>query len=170
MDRRTLRIRELFKDVVPSFGISHAKAYTALMQGEIKTAKELSGEIDISHNKIYSILKELITENIVICTNTNPINYHVKSPQKTFEKLVNKKIALLEKRTEEFDKIINDEIAYANEKEYVIRFGEKQTRLFDNKNKTAVKELKEAKQIIQQLNIYVNQLEPKKEYDLALYK
>jgi len=57
-----------------------------------------------------------------------------------------------------------------DEKEYLIKFSEKQTRLFDNKNKAPVKEPKEAKQIIQQLNIYVNKLEPKKEYNLAVYR
>ncbi len=123
----------------------------------------------ISHNKIYSVLKDLIQEKIVLSTNTNPINYHVKSPSRTFERLVNRKVAELEKRPGEFDKILNSEPP-ASEKEYVIKFTEKQTKLFDIKNKIRVSELREVKQVINQLNIYVKELEPKKEYNFAFYK
>ena len=43
-------------------------------------------------------------------------------------------------------------------------------KLIDNKNKAIVSELREAKQVIKQLNIYIEKLEPRKEYNLAIYR
>lgn len=170
MDEKILRIRSLFQDVVPSFGITHAKVYSALMSGEVKTAKQLSGETSISHNKIYSLLKDLIREKIVHHTNTNPINYHTRDPAKTYERIVNRRIALLEKLPEEFDKIVSSNPTENDEKEYLIKFCGKQTRLFDNKNKAMVQETNEARQIVKQLNIYIEELKPKKEYNFVAYR
>ncbi|MCX6799252.1 MAG: hypothetical protein NTW59_04120 [Candidatus Diapherotrites archaeon] len=170
MDERILKVKELFGDVVPGFGITHAKVYAALLSGEVKTARQLGEETGISHNKVYSILKDLMREKIVLYTNTNPANYHVKDPPKVYENLVNRKIALLEKLPEQFDKILNEETTITDEKEYLIKFGGQQTKLFDQKNKAQVNEAEEARQVIRQLNIYVNKLEPKKEYNLAVYR
>jgi len=77
---------------------------------------------------------------------------------------------LLEKRSKEFSKAISSEGEEGTEKEYVIKFNEKQTKLIDNKNKAIVKELKEAKQVIKQLNVYIEKLESKKEYNFAIYR
>ena len=169
MDEKVIEVRDLFQEVVPCFGVMHSKAYVALMGEEIKTAKQLSVETGISHNKIYSVLKDLINEKIVYCTNTNPISYYSKNPSKTYEKLVNKKILALEKRPEKFDKIIH-ETEQINEMEYVIRITENQTRLFDNKNKVIVKEAHEAKLVLKKISDYAEQLEPKKQYAYAVYR
>ncbi|MBN1941107.1 MAG: hypothetical protein JW772_02905, partial [Candidatus Diapherotrites archaeon] len=91
MDVRVLRVRELFRGVVPNFGVLHAKVFCSLFDGEIKTAKQLSEETGISHNKVYGVLKDLIREKIVFCTNTSPANYHVRNAVKTYEKLVSKR-------------------------------------------------------------------------------
>ncbi len=170
MDGDVLRIKGLFADVVSGFGVTHAKVYKALMHGEVKTAKQLSGEAGISHNKVYSILNDLVKEKIVACTNSDPKNYHLRTPKKTFSWLVNKKITALEKRTLEFNEVLESRIESENEREYIIKFGEKQTKLFDNKNKVMVKELNEAKQVIKQLNVYLEKLEPRKEYNFAMYR
>jgi len=169
LNQRIIQIRELFHEVLSNFGLSHAKVYHFLIEGEIKTAKQLSEETGISHNKIYSVLKDLIREKIVYCSNTNPISYYSKNPSKTYEKLVNKRILALEKKPEKFDKIIHD-VEPINEKEYVVRITEKQTKLFDNKSKIIVKESKEAKFILEKLKSYTEELEPKKEYAYAVYK
>ncbi|MFH1240463.1 MAG: hypothetical protein V1672_04585 [Candidatus Diapherotrites archaeon] len=52
----------------------------------------------------------------------------------------------------------------------MVRKNKGRKRLIDNKNKAIVKEAQEAKQIIQQLNIYIAKLEPKKEYNFAVYR
>ena len=170
MDGCVLQIKSLFQDIILGFGLTHAKVYKALINGEVKTAKQLSKETGISYNKIYSILNDLVKEKIVACTNSDPKNYHLINPKKTFESLVNKKISLLEKRAKEFNKIVCEENNEVGDREYVIRFNGKQTKLFDNKNKAIVMELREAKQVIKQLNIYVEKLEPRKEYNFALYR
>ena len=164
-----IQIRELFHEVLSNFGLSHAKVYHFLIEGEIKTVKQLSEETGISHNKIYSVLKDLIREKIVYCSNTNPISYYSKNPSKTYEKLVNKRILALEKNPETFDKIIH-ETEQINEKEYLVKITNTQTKLFDNKNKVIVKESREAKFILEKLKNYTEELEPKKEYAYAVYK
>lgn len=115
------------------------------------------------------ILLPISVKNIILNAFREKINYYVKGSEK-MSWLVNKKIALLEKKPDEFNKIINHEPSIINEKEYLIKFSEKQTKLFDYKNKALVKEPIEAKQIIKQLNIYINKLEPKKEYSFAVYR
>jgi len=170
MDEQVLRVKGLFEEVVQGFGVMHAKVYISLLNSEIKTAKQLSEETGISYNKIYSVLNDLVKEKIVACTNSDPKNYHLVNPEKTFEVLVGRKISLLEKRSKEFSKAISSEGGEGTEREYVIKFNEKQTKLIDNKNKVIVKELSEAKQVIKQLNIYIAKLEPRKEYNLAIYR
>jgi len=170
LDERILKVKELFCGVVPGFGITHAKVYSSLMAGDVKTAKQLSEETGISHNKVYSILKDLIREKVVLFTNTNPANYHARNPAKTYETLVDRKISLLEKLPKEFDKILKNEPEIEGEREYLIKFSGKQTKLFDQKNKALVNEAEEAKQVIKQLNIYIEKLEPRKDYNLALYR
>jgi len=170
MNELVLRVKTLFEGVVSGFGVMHAKVYISLLNGEIKTAKQLSEETGISYNKIYSVLNDLVKERIVACTNSDPKNYRLVDPEKTFEVLVGRKISLLEKRSKEFSKAISGEVEEGTEREYVIKFNEKQTKLIDNKNKAIVKELSEAKQVIKQLNIYLEKLEPRKEYNLAIYK
>ncbi|MDD5163584.1 MAG: hypothetical protein PHD95_05240 [Candidatus ainarchaeum sp.] len=169
MDERVLRFRELFQGLVPNFGLLHAKACVALLSGGIKTAKELSQETLISHNKIYSVLKDLAREKIVFCTNADPVTFYIKDFPKIYEKLVNRKICFLQKLPEELDKMLSNENEALEEKEYLIKVSEKQTRLFDNKNKVLVKEPLEVKQVLKQLNIYIEKLEPKKEYTYAIY-
>jgi len=170
MDEQVLRVKGLFEEVVQGFGVMHAKVYISLLNGEIKTAKQLSEETGISYNKIYSVLNDLVKEKIVACTNSDPKNYRLVNPEKTFEALVNRKVGLLEKRSKEFSKAISSESEEGTEREYVIKFNERQTKLIDNKNKAIVRELREAKQVIKQLNIYIEKLEPRKEYNFALYR
>jgi len=57
----------------------------------------------------------------------------------TYEKLVNKRIFVLEKKSEKFDKIIHN-VEPIGEREYIVRITNTQTKLFDNKNKVIVKE------------------------------
>ncbi|MFH1391536.1 MAG: helix-turn-helix domain-containing protein [Candidatus Diapherotrites archaeon] len=169
MDEKVIEVRDLFQEVIPSFGIMHAKTYSSLMSGEIKTAKQVSNETGISHNKIYSVLKDLIKEKIISSTNTNPVSYHAKEPSKTYEKLVNKRILALEKKPEIFDKIIHD-VEPINEREYIVRITNTQTKLFDNKNKAIVKESQEARMVLEKLSDYTKELNTKKEYAYATYR
>ncbi len=168
MNEQLLKLKQLFSQVVPYFGTNHAKVYCSLFDGEIKTAKHLSQETGIAKNKVYYVLNDLVKYGLVRTTNTHPMNYYSKKPQKELGKLVNRRIVLLEKLPEELDKIVEN--STAEEKEYLIKFSEKQTKLFDNKNKAIVKEPAEAKQIIKQLNIYIEKIEPKKEYNFAVYR
>jgi len=170
MNELVLRVKGLFEDVIKGFGVMHAKAYISLLNGEIKTARQVAEDTGISYNKIYSVLNDLVKEKIVACTNSDPKNYRLVNPEKTFEVLVTKKISVLEKSAKEFNKVLYQENPETEEKEYVIKFNEKQTKLIDNKNKAIVKELSEAKQVIKQLNVYIAKLEPRKEYNLAIYR
>lgn len=167
MDEQLLKLKQLFSQVVPYFGSNHAKVYCGLFNGEVKTAKHLAQETGMAKNKVYHVLNDLVEYGLVRATNTHPTSYCSKEPIKEIEKLVDRKIALLEKLPLELDRILED--GDDCEKEYLIKFTEKQTKLFDNKNK-AIVEAAEAKQIIQQLSIYVNKLEPKKEYNFAVYR
>ncbi|MBI5554090.1 MAG: hypothetical protein HY917_05115 [Candidatus Diapherotrites archaeon] len=169
MDEEVLRLHALFQNLVPTFGLTHAKVCRALLNGEIKTAKQIGKESFISPNKVYGILKDLLQQKIVSTTNTNPASYHIPSPQKTFVRLVNQRISLLEKRIQEFGKIIEN-TASGGEKEYIIRIMGAQTKLFDNTTKAFVKEPQEAKQVVKQLSEYLKQLEPEKQYTYAAYK
>ncbi len=170
LDEQILKIKELFEELLPRFGISHAKVYKAVMHGEIKTARQLGEETDISHHKVYSILKDLVEQNIVASINTNPANFHVKNPSKTFQGLINKKLGDLEKMTKEFEKVIDKEDINLYEREYIVKIKQKQTKLFDNKNKLLVKEARETRQLIERLTAYAAGLEPKKEYNYTLYR
>ena len=111
----------------------------------------------------------MIREKIVYCTNTNPISYYSKNPSKTYEKLVNKRILALEKNPETFDKIIHD-TEQINEREYLVRITNTQTKLFDNKNKVIVKESREVRMVLEKLSTYTKELNQKKEYAYAVYK
>lgn len=171
MEEKALRIKEMFQDVISGFGCTHAKAFVILLNGEIKSARQLSEETGISHNKIYAILKDLIREKIVMQTNTNPANYYMNEPAKTYGRLVERKIALLEKKPGEFDKIIlANEDRGVEEREYLIKITNSQTKLFDYKNKSLVKEFREAENIIRSLNGYAEKLETKKDYLMAVYR
>ncbi|MFH1391694.1 MAG: hypothetical protein ABIH20_05265 [Candidatus Diapherotrites archaeon] len=82
---------------------------------------------------------------------------------------MNKRILALEKKPEIFDKIIHD-VEPINEMEYIVRITNTQTKLFDNKNKTIVKESKEARMILEKLSDYTKELNTKKEYVYATYR
>jgi len=172
MDDQTIRIKELFEEFLPRFGMSHAKVYGALMYGETKTAKQLYGETGISYHKIYSVLKDLEGQGILTSINTSPANFHIKSPEKTFEKLITRKKAEIERMSKDFEKIINGEPDGVYEREYLIRIDSKnrQTRLFDNKNKAVVNEVAEARHVAEELSNYARKLEPHKEYAYAVYR
>ena len=124
----------------------------------------------ISHNKVYAVLKDLVREKIVMLTSTNPASFYISNAAGTFEKLVEKRIALLEKKPGQFDKIIAVRMPGEEEREYIIKITSNQTKLFDNKNKVLVKEPKEAERIIRSLNNYAEKLDSKKEYAMAVYR
>jgi len=160
----------MFEEFLPRFGVSHAKVYRTLMYGEAKTAKQICDETGVSYHKVYSILKDLAEQDVVSCINTSPANFLIKDSQKMFDKLVSKKVGQLEKMNKEFEKVINDDSTSVFEKEYLIKITEKQTKLFDNKNKAPIKEAKETKILIDKLNSYKANLEPKNQYAYAAYK
>jgi sugar-specific transcriptional regulator TrmB len=163
MDAEILKIRKFFQDVVSGFSVSHVKIYTALKHGEIKTAGQLSRETGIPYNKIYGVLRDLTNENIVFCTFTHPVNYYARDPVRTFNKLVTKKTLFLEKQLKAFKKMVQGTASFPEEKEYLIKFSETQTKLFDQKNKRIVEEPRETKQVIRRLHAYLKKIEPKKE-------
>jgi len=170
MDTKTcLEVRDLFSELVPSFGINHAKIFCLLLKGEVKTAKQLSDESGIAHHKIYSPLKDLMGEKIVYQTNGNPSCFYMKNPSKVYEKLVSRKILALEKRPEKFDRIIG-EVEDVDEKVYVLRISEKQTKLLDDTNKLLVKEKREVDFLLEKLGEYKKEITPEKEWQYAIYR
>ncbi|MDO8647316.1 MAG: helix-turn-helix domain-containing protein [Candidatus Diapherotrites archaeon] len=171
MDERILRIRSLFSNAISGFGLMHAKIYHALMFGDVKTAKQLSHETQISINKIYQVLKDLIREKIIASTGTDPTTYYAINAVKDFEKIIERKVNQLQRLPKELQKLIEiGTTACEFETEYIIRFDGKQTKLIDNKNKSLVKETQEAKQLIQQLNDYIKAIEPKKDNKFLTYR
>ena len=76
---------------------------------------------------------------------------------------------MLEKRPGQFDNIIA--VGPLDDgREYLIKITNSQTRLFDNKNKALVSELREAEQVIRSLNLFAEKLDTKKEYAMAAYR
>jgi len=170
MDEKVLKIRALFSNAVSGFGLMHAKVCNALMGGDIKTAKQLSQETLISHNKIYSVLKDLVRERVISCTRTDPASYCMSNALKNFQKIIEKKVNSLQRLPMELQEIIQELPESEFEREYVIRFNGQQTKLFDNKNKSLVKEAHEAKQLMQQLNDYIKAIEPKRDARWPAYR
>lgn len=170
MDERVLKVKELFADVLPGFGTLHAGVFVALSGGEIKTARQLSEETGISHNKVYAVLKDLVREKTVMLTNTNPASFYMSDASSTYQKLVEKQMGVLKKRVGQFDKIMAVGSTGEEGREYLIKITNSQAKLFDFKNKALVKEAKEAEQVIRSLNIYAEKLDAKKEYAMAVYR
>lgn len=170
MEEKVLKIRALFSSAVSGFGLMHAKVCNSLMSGDIKTAKQLSQETLISHNKIYSVLKDLVREKVISCTRTDPASYCMGNALKSFQKIIEKKVNSLQRLPMELQEIIQEIPESELEREYVIRFDGKQTKLFDNKNKSLVKEAQEAKQLMQQLNDYIKAIEPKRDSKWSAYR
>ena len=171
LDDAVFRLKGLFEEVLPHFSLGHAKICRSLFFGEAKTARQLHEETGVSYHKIYFMLNGLREQGIVSSVNSSPTNYLINNASKLFERLVEKKIRELQKMSQEIGEIVGGDLE-AGEKEYIFRINPKnmQTRLFDNKNKALVQELQEAREIIQELTAYAKQLEPKKQYNYAVYR
>jgi sugar-specific transcriptional regulator TrmB len=165
MDDAILKLKDLFCDLLPSFGVNHAKVYSALMFGEVKTASHLAKETGIAPTKVYLALRDLTEYKLINCTSTHPINYYVKNPGKIISKLVERKINFLNKKPEEFKKILNNQNGDEG-KEYLIRFNGIQTKLIDNKNKTIIKDAQEIKFIRKKLEKIESKFEQPKPWSI----
>ena len=161
MDGRLLKLKELFSMLVPYFGTNHAKIYTVLLSGEVKTAKHLAQECNIAKNKVYQVLNDLINYGLLCSTNTHPITYYCKKPGKEIDRLVNKKINLLTGLPIQLQKII-DEDETEGEKTYLVRIKGLQTKLVDHKTKAIIKDTYETARLIKSLNGFKKQLEERK--------
>ncbi len=161
MDGRLLKLKELLSLLVPYFGMNHAKIYTALLGGEVKTAKHLAQECNIAKNKVYQTLNDLIDYGLLCSTNTHPISYYSKKPGKEIDRLVNKKINMLTMVPGQLQKVIeNDEVE--GEKTYLVRIKGLQTKLVDHKTKAIIKDTYETERLIKSLNGFKKQLEERK--------
>lgn len=161
MDGRLLKLKELFSLLVPYFGTNHAKIYTVLLNGEVKTAKHLAQECNIAKNKVYQTLNDLIDYGLLCSTNTHPITYYCKKPGKEIDRLVNKKVNLLTGLPGQMQKII-DEDETEGEKTYLVRIKGLQTKLVDHKTKAIIKDTYETERLIKSLNGFKKQLEERK--------
>lgn len=165
----TLKIKEIFEDLVPSFGLNHAKIYSALISREVKNATQLMQETSVSGTKTYKALNDLIKYELVYSTRDRPTAYYTKNPTKDLNNLVNKKISLLEKKPETLKEILNN-WQENDQKSYLIQISGTQTKITDSYNKIIVKNETEIKTIRKQLDTMLEEMEKKKVSQYAIYK
>ena len=170
MDENLLKLKGLFSQVVPYFGMNHAKVYCSLFNGEIKSAKHLAQETDIAKNKVYHVLNDLKEYGLVTATNTHPITYYCKKPEKEINRLVNKKVSMLTRLPGQLQEIIDEDETEIG-KTYLVRIKGLQTKLVDHKTKTIIKDTHETERLIKSLNGFKKQLEERKpRCQIAMYR
>ncbi len=164
-----IKLKAIFSELLPGFGVSHAKVYFFLLSGEVKTATQLSRESLVPVNKVYVALNDLLRHGLVHCTNSHPANYFSKNPVKAFEKLVKRKTSFLARRAVELEGILKQSLQ-AEEQTYLIRINGENKKIEDFKNKVPVKDERELKEMKKTIEEALEKTNGKKVYGYAVYR
>ena len=128
MEQQALELKKIFNGIIDSFGLNHARIYYTLISSEVKTAKQLIEEAGVNQATTYAVLRELLKWELIKASNTNPTNYYIDDPLKTFEQQVKKKEKIINAKRTQLENLIasdTDEI-----EKYLIKIGKgQQTKL-----------------------------------------
>lgn len=160
MDEELTETIDIFGNLVPSFGLCHAKIYCSLKNGEPKTARQISEETGLVMNKAYTALKDLLEYGVVMCSGVNPANYHIKDPNNCINRFLKRAITQLKSKRVRLKKLNCSGNGDAG-REYLIKIKGTQTRIIDYKNQAQVNDKDEARQIKKMLDKFVDDLEHK---------
>lgn len=88
----SVKLKKLFENVLPHFGLNHAKAFRALLSSDSLNASELIDLTEIRRGKIYSVLNDLIDFGFVNSNHCSPAEYFAKRSSNAVNKIFSHKI------------------------------------------------------------------------------
>jgi sugar-specific transcriptional regulator TrmB len=148
-----LRLKAIFSELVPGFGINHARIYNSLLTSETKTASDLIAETGINQATTYGVLRELVGWEIVQTNNSTPAFYFIEDPLKTLDSIEKKRLKEVEEGKKELVKLIEKDSPKTDA--IIIKIGSgEQTKLFHSTTKKELKyreDILPVKQIIDEL-------------------
>ena len=157
-DAKALEIREIFRDVIPGFGVNHAKVYYCLLSSEPKSGKQIINETGICKSIAYSALKELVNAGVICRNNCRPTIFFTKDPMETYENIARQKSMELEKGLRKLGKIIEDDSQNENERILVVIGKGKQTKLINYRTMEEICRRDEAYRIKEFVNRAVDKI------------
>ncbi len=147
MDKEILSLKKIYSGIVPGFGVNHAKIYYALLSSEVKTAKQLIEETGVCQPITYSVLNNLIENQLISKNNVKPSGFFLNDPIKTYFKKTEKTRKQFEKGKKELENIILSDSEEKLQK-FIIEIGKgNQTKLINSETKQEIKEAYELKAI-----------------------
>lgn len=147
MDKEILSLKKIYSGIVPGFGVNHAKIYYTLLSSEVKTAKQIIQETGVCQPITYSVLNDLIENQLIQKNNIKPSGYFLKDPIKTYYQKTEKARKEMEKGKKELQNIILNDSQEKLQK-FIIEIGKgNQTKLVNYETKQEIKEAYELKAI-----------------------
>jgi sugar-specific transcriptional regulator TrmB len=148
-----LRLKAIFSELVPGFGINHARIYNALLTSETKTASDLIAETEINQATTYGVLRELVEWEIIQTNNSTPAIYFVEDPLKTLDSIEKKRFKEVEQGRKQLVELIEKDSPKTDA--IIIKIGQgDQTKLILSSTKQELRykeEILPVKQIIDEL-------------------
>ncbi|MFH0955296.1 MAG: helix-turn-helix domain-containing protein [Candidatus Micrarchaeota archaeon] len=148
-----LKLKAIFTDLVPGFGINHARIYNALLTSDTKTASDLIVETGVNQATTYTVLRELLAWELIQANNTTPTVYYTQDPLKTLDTIQRKRSKEVENSKKELANLIEEDTPKTDS--IIIKIGQgEQTKLIHSITKKELKfreEILPLKQLIDEL-------------------
>ena len=167
---QALELKKIFNDLVPGFGINHARAYYSLLSSDVKTAKQLIHETGVNQATTYAVLRDLLKWELIMYSNTNPTSYYIGNPLKTFERQVKKREKVIFSKRRQLEDLIAQDTDESEK--FLIKIGKgHQTKLMNVITKKELKYRGELMQVKESLDKMLKEApEKEKRYAYACYK
>jgi len=148
-----LRLKAIFSELVPGFGINHARIYNSLLTSETKTASDLIAETGINQATVYGVLRELVEWELAQTNNSTPALYFIEDPLKTLDSIEKKRFKEVEEGKKELVRLIEKDSPQTDA--IIIKIGQgEQTKLIQSSTKRELRykeDILPVKQIIDEL-------------------
>ncbi len=148
-----LRLKAIFSELVPGFGINHARIYNSLLTSETKTASDLIAETGINQATTYGVLRELVAWELVQTNNSTPAIYFIEDPLKTLDGIHKKRVREVENGKKELVELIEKDSPQTDA--IIIKIGQgEQTKLIHSGTKRELRykeDILPLKQLIDEL-------------------
>jgi len=148
-----LQIKRIYSELVPRFGINHAKVFFSLLDSRPQEARELIENTGIPREKIYSVLKELAGFGLVKQAGSAPMRFFIESPREILRKKIAKREKELESKLCELEKIQCDR---SSEKPRAYVLDVEKTKIFGLKSKNSVDDVEELRAIRRAVDEAIN--------------
>jgi len=152
MKEEILQLKGICSELVPRFGINHAKVFFELLDKKPREAKELIEETGIPREKIYSVLKELVAFGLIKQTASVPMKFFVENPKAVLKRKIIKRERELEGQLLKFERILSGKATESNA--YVLDL--KRTKVFGFGSKRVVEDLEELRTIRRAIDEAIN--------------